>query len=205
MLCPNDNAEMQQVKTESYYCQTVILDQCSKCGGIWFDNFELYMPKQGEADKIELLNVPNLLSSSSIQSGSLLCPRDRTHLLRFNDPFFPKDLVLARCQVCNGFWLNRGEFRKYQQYRQTRQEINKPREMVVEDNKYERDLLKVLQEHKSERTLEALGKLGRFLSIPIDSVTWRPLEPETISDKEKSALDMILTAVSLILRFFIRI
>lgn len=196
---------MQQVKADSYYGQTVILDQCPQCGGIWFDNFELYMPKQGEAEKIELLNMPNLLTSSDIQNGSLLCPRDRTHLLRFNDPFFPKDLVLARCQVCNGLWLNRGEFRKYQQYRQTRQESNKPREIVVEDNEYERDLLKVLQAHESEGSMEALGKLGRFLSIPMDSFTWRPLEPEKLSDKEKSALDMILTAVSLILRFFVRI
>ena len=205
MLCPNENTEMQLVKAESYYGQTVILDQCPKCGGIWFDNLELYMPNPGEADKIELLNVPNLLFPSAIQNRSLFCPRDHTRLFRFHDPFLPKDLVLARCQACNGVWLNRGEFIKYQQYRQTRRALNKPNEIVIEDNQNEQDLLKILQEHKSQDFIEALGKLGRFLSIPTDSVTWRPLEPEKLSEKEKSALDMILTAMSLILRFFIRV
>ena len=205
MLCPNDNAEMRQVKAESHYGQTVILDQCPHCGGIWFDSFELYTPRPGEAEKIELLNVPDLLSSAAIRNGSLLCPRDRIPLIRFSDPFFPKDLILARCEACNGFWLNRGEFTKYQQYRQARQALNKPKEILIEDNPYERDLLKTLQEHKSKDSTEALGKLGRFLSIPMDSVTWRPLEPEKLSDKEKSTIDLILTAMSLILRYFIHL
>jgi Zn-finger nucleic acid-binding protein len=205
MFCPNEKTELQQVKAESCYGQTVILDQCPKCGGIWFDNLELYSPKQGEAEKIELLDVPNLLSTSVIQNNSLLCPRDSTNLVGLNDPFFPKDLVLARCQTCNGFWLNRGEFSKYQQYRQARQALSKPREVLIEDNKIEQDLLKVIQEHKTKDSSEALGKLGRFLSIPVDSVTWQPLEPETLSDKEKSAFNLILTAVSLIFRYFIRI
>ena len=53
MKCPNENAEMQQVKVESHYGQTVILDQCPKCGGIWFDSLELYSVKQGQAEIID--------------------------------------------------------------------------------------------------------------------------------------------------------
>lgn len=203
MICPNEKIEMQQVKTESHYGQTVILDQCSGCGGIWFDSYELYMAKQGQAGKIELLNVDSLQVSSVIENSEIHCPRDRTKLIRFSDPFFPKDLILARCPVCNGFWLNRGEFLKYQQFRQTRQESNKPKEIIIEDNKFERDMIRVFEENKTKDSTELLGKLGSFLSTPVNSVSWQPLEPDKLTDKEKNAFDLIMTALNLILRLFI--
>jgi Zn-finger nucleic acid-binding protein len=205
LICPNEKIEMQQVKAESHYGQTVILDQCPGCGGIWFDSFELYMAKQGQAGKIELLNVDCLQASSLIENSELHCPRDRTTLIRFSDPFLPKDLILARCPACNGFWLNRGEFLKYQQYRQTRQASNKPKEITIEDNKFERDIVRVFEENKTKDSTELLGKLGSFLSMPLNSVNWQPQEREKLSDKEKNALDLIMTALTLILRLFIRI
>jgi Zn-finger nucleic acid-binding protein len=205
VLCPNENTQLQQVKTDSFYGQTVILDQCPDCGGIWFDSCELYMPKQGEANKIELLNLDNLRSSTIVQNDSLLCPRDRTGLIRFIDPFFPKDLILARCQMCNGFWLNRGEFIKYQKYRQNRQARNKPKEIIVEDNKFEHDLIGVFEQNKTQDSMEVLGKVGSFLSIPVDSATWRPQKPEQLSEKERNAFDLIMTTISLIFRLFVRI
>ncbi len=205
MLCPNENREMQPVKAESHYGQTVVLDQCPGCGGIWFDSFELYMAKQGQADKIELLDVDSLQSSSAIQKSDLLCPRDQSKLVHFSDPVFPKDLILARCPVCGGFWLNRGEFTKYQHYRQERQEANKPKEILIEDGKFERDVARVWQENQTKDPTEMLGKLGSFLSTPVDTLSWRPLEPEKLSDKEKTAYSLITTALSLILRFFVRI
>jgi Zn-finger nucleic acid-binding protein len=205
MRCPNDNTEMEQVKAESFYGQTVILDQCPECGGIWFDELELYAPKQGEADRIELLDVPSLTSPSALQSESLVCPRGHNSLIRFVDPFFPKDLILARCQTCNGYWLNRGEFSKYQQFRQVRKNSNKTIEAVIGDSKEKQELLAILQKHDSKDPTRALGELGRFLSTPLDNMTWQPLEPEKLSEKEKNAFNLIMTAISLIFRFFMRV
>lgn len=196
---------MQPVKAESHYGQTVMLDQCPGCGGIWFDSFELYMAKQGQSEKLELIKVDSLKACSVIENLELLCPRDHTKLIRFSDPFFPKDLILARCPVCNGFWLNRGEFLKYQQYRQTRQQMNKPKEIAIEDNKFERDIVRVFEENKTKDPTEMLGKVGNFLSMPVNSVTWQPQEPEKLSDKEKNAFDLVISALALILRLFIRI
>jgi hypothetical protein len=100
-----------------------------------------------------------------MQSNSLLCPRESTSLVRLNDPFSQKILVLARCQTCNGFWLNRVRFARYQQYRQARQALSKPPEVLIEDNKFEQDLLKVIQEYKLEDSSEAFREAGAFLSI----------------------------------------
>ncbi|MFC2032361.1 zf-TFIIB domain-containing protein, partial [Chloroflexota bacterium] len=80
MICPNE-------KIESHYGQTVILDQCAKYGGIWFDRFELYSVKQGQAEKMELLNIDTLRTSSLIENPELLCSRDSVKLVRFSDSF----------------------------------------------------------------------------------------------------------------------
>ncbi len=202
MICPNENIKMQQVKVESHYGQTVMLDQCPKCGGIWFDRLELYSVKQGQAEKIELLNVDTLRTPSLIENYELLCPRDSVKLVHFSDPFFPKDIIIAHCPVCNGFWLNRGEFIKYQNYRQS---LKQPREITAEDEKLRQDVARILAEHKTGDATDVLGKLGRFLSTPMDSMTWRPLEPDRLSEKEKNAIDFIINTLLVILRFFIRI
>jgi Zn-finger nucleic acid-binding protein len=202
MLCPNDNIEMKQVKAESHYGRTVILDQCPGCGGIWFDRLELFKTKQGEADKIDLLDAENLRTAAAIENQELLCPRDRVKLDRFKDPLFPKDIVIARCPVCSGFWLNRGEFTRYQQYRQT---LVRPREVTPEDEKLARDMERIIAEHQTGNTLGTLGQVGKFLSMPVDETTWRPLEPEKLSDKEKNAYDMIIGALLGILRLFAHI
>ena len=202
MICPNENIEMKQIIVESHYGQTVILDQCPECGGIWFDCFELYSVKQGQAENIELLNVDTLRASSLIENHELLCPRDSVKLDHFSDPFFPEDIIVARCPVCNGFWLNRGAFIKYQDYRQS---LKKPREITAEDEKLERDIAHILAEHKTGDATDALGKLGKFLSTPMDSMTWRPVEPERLSEKEKNAIDLLTNSLLGILRFFIRI
>ena len=59
MLCPNDNTEMRQVKILSQYGGPVFVDQCEKCGGIWFDESELFRAGQGEAERIEAVNLAN--------------------------------------------------------------------------------------------------------------------------------------------------
>jgi|WetSurMetagenome_2_1015567.scaffolds.fasta_scaffold422502_1 uncharacterized protein len=205
LTCPNENIEMQKIKTEAHYGQTVIIDQCPGCGGIWFDSFELYMPKQGQAGKIESINVGTLKSISVIENSELLCPRDHNKLIRFQDPFFPKDLILARCSTCNGFWLNRGEFLKYQHFRQTRQESSKPKEILIEDNNLDQDIRRVWEENKTKDSTELIGKMGKFLSMPVDQATWQPMEPDKLSEKERNAYNLVMTALTLILRFFIRI
>ena len=118
MICPNDAVEMHPAKVLSHYGQPIILDQCEKCGGIWFDESELFRAKRGEAEKIELLDAEALRTSSQIETSPLLCPRDRAKLYRFTDKHFPDTIILVRCPTCHGVWLNRGEFTRYQKLRQ---------------------------------------------------------------------------------------
>jgi len=172
MQCPNDNTEMYQVKIEGHYAQPILLEQCKECGGIWFDEMELFSARNGEAEKIELFDSKSLWTPTNIEKQILRCPLDQSELYRFKDQYFPKGIILERCPLCNGIWLNRGDFTRFQQ---ARQELKRPKEKGFEDKKLEEDIKSILSAHHDEATSDTLEKLGTFLSMPIDRATLRPL------------------------------
>jgi len=161
MLCPNDNTEMRQVKIVSHYGGPIFVDQCEECGGIWFDQSELFRAKQGEAEKIEILNTEKLQTPSTIGNSTLFCPRDEGAMHRFTDKYFPKDIVLVRCQLCHGIWLNRGIFTKYQQFRQKLM----PPKKSTQDEKMKTQLK---ASYKNGRLTGTRGRLLEFLSTPLE-------------------------------------
>ncbi len=199
MFCPNDMAEMHQVKIESHYGIPIFLDQCNKCGGIWFDRAELYRAKYGEADKVELLDSQILVTPSVIKNSNLICPRDRHKLIRFTDKYFPQGIIIERCPVCEGVWLNRGEFTKYQK---ARGELQRSRGKNA-DTGLSEEIRKILTEHQPDSNLDTLNRLGRFLSTPMDRLTLQPDETVERTPEEKRALDIVLNVIMTVLSVFI--
>jgi len=53
MLCPNCNKELKGVRGISHYGSTIKLNQCNNCGGIWFDEWELFSLEEKEVNKLE--------------------------------------------------------------------------------------------------------------------------------------------------------
>jgi Zn-finger nucleic acid-binding protein len=203
MLCPNDSTEMHQVKIVGHYGGPIIVDQCEKCGGIWFDESELFRAKQGEAEKIEVLNAGILRTPTTIENSELICPRDEAAMHRFTDRYFPQDIVLVRCPLCHGIWLNRGMFTKYQQFRQ---ELMRSKKISLQDKKLEERVGQLVESYESGRSTETLRGLGEFLSTPIDP-GYTPdfgCTPAVggVADALGSA-GFALTSLLTILRFFI--
>lgn len=156
---------MHQVKIVAHYGQPIIVDQCEKCGGIWFDESELFRAKQGEAEKIEVLNTEILRTPSTIENSNLICPRDQTAMHRFTDKYFPQDIILVRCPSCHGIWLNRGIFTKYQQFRQ---ELMRPKKKSPQDERLEESIAQLIASYESRNSTGTLRRLGEFLSTPIN-------------------------------------
>jgi Zn-finger nucleic acid-binding protein len=156
---------MHPVRIVAHYGQPIIVDQCQICGGIWFDEAELFRAKQGEAARIEMLDADIIRAPSMIEKSELLCPRDRAVMLQFVDRYFPQDIILVYCRLCRGFWLNRGGFTKYQRFRQGL--LQRGQEKSAAD-KRRAEIKKLVQSYESGRTTETLRKLGEFLSTPID-------------------------------------
>jgi Zn-finger nucleic acid-binding protein len=199
MYCPNENTPMHQAAVSSHYGQQVTIDQCGSCGGIWFDAFELYKVRQGEAEKIEQLDATILRAPSHIGRPTLLCPRDQTELTRFDDPHFPKEIILARCPKCQGFWLNRGEFTKYQE---ARQKLMLPKKSTPEDLKLEENVKRMLASHRDGISPDILGKVGKFLSTPVGEHALFPNDSSR-GEPEESAFYSVLGILISILRLFV--
>jgi len=172
MICPNDGTEMHHVKIVAHYGQPIIVDQCQRCGGIWFDEAELFRAKQGEADRIEMLDADIIRAPTMIEESELLCPRDRAVMLQFVDRYFPQDIILVQCPSCRGIWLNRGGFMKYQKFRQGLLQRSQQKSTA---DKRRPEIKKLVQSYESGRTTGTLRKLGEFLSTPIDRGALVPL------------------------------
>jgi len=191
---------MHQVSVPSHYGQQVIIDQCEGCGGIWFDAFELFRVKLGEAQEIESLDPDRLRTPSDIEDPRLLCPRDRTALVLYKDPNFPRELILTRCPKCQGFWLNRGEFTRYQE---TRQKLMLPKEKTLEDQRLGEEVKRILESNRDSNSTETLGKLGAFLSSPAHEHVISPLGSSQDFAEEGKTFDTILNVLIVLLRLFV--
>jgi Zn-finger nucleic acid-binding protein len=188
---------MRQVKIQSHYGQPIILEQCSQCGGIWFDESELFRAKQGESDKIELLDTEILRAPANIEGLARNCPRDKAQLFQFKDRYFPKGIILERCPSCKGIWLNRGDFTKFQQ---ARKEITRPEEKGSEDKRLEEEIEQILAMHQAGDATDTLERLGRFLSTPMDRNTLLPLEADQEQTEAENTANLAVNVLMLVLR-----
>lgn len=201
MKCPNDDAELYQVKIESHYGQPILLEQCKECGGIWFGETELFSARNGEAEKIELFDSKSLWTPTDMERRVLRCPLDESELFRFRDRYFLKGIILERCPSCNGIWLNRGDFTKFQK---ARQQLKRPKEKGSEDKKLEEDIKSILAAHDAEAANNTLEKLGAFLSMPIDRATLRPLGQSGNQLEQGKTGNRIFDVLMLVLMAIIR-
>ena len=191
---------MRQVGVPSHYGQQIIIDQCEACGGLWFDAFELFKVKLGQAQEIEALDSDRLRARSEIDHTSLRCPRDGTALVQYKDPHFPSELILARCPECQGFWLNRGEFTRYQE---TRQNLMLRKEKTPEDRKVGEAVDRFLKSNRKPGSTEALQKLAAYLSSPAQHEVLSPLGSSRGFAEEGKPLDAIVNVLMVLLRLFV--
>lgn len=169
MQCPNCDFEMHQVKTSAHYGTPILLDQCAQCGGVWFDEMELFKVKPSEAEvveknteKIELVDSGKLRELASTRKDTLLCPRDKTALQIFSDPYFPKEIQVENCPHCGGFWFNRGELKKFKAVQAEKIGVSEKK-----GDGFEKQVEKILAADSQKDTYNSMGNLGKYLSKPI--------------------------------------
>jgi len=156
---------MHEVSTRSHYDVPIKLDQCKKCGGVWFDNSELYRTKYGASKILDNIDIEKLRGFSSLEP-KLLCPRDDTPLKIFKDPNFPKNIKVESCSTCAGFWFNYGEFDKFQWWRKKKAVINKKEKTPI-DSKTQQYIDALMSAHSNKEKYESFGKLSKFLTTPV--------------------------------------
>lgn len=111
--CPQCFLVMQTVSTRARSGYCLLLDQCGRCGGIWFDRWELYPLAAEEAARLDPVDTGKLHEPTPAPATPGRCPRCTAALRPFRDPTLPSDARIERCTVCEGMWLNRGELARW--------------------------------------------------------------------------------------------
>ncbi len=179
LTCPNCNGHLKDVFAEANYGRVLLLDQCKTCGGIWFDQWELYHLKEAEARRLDVINEGSLLSSNLHPQGSNLCPHCKIKLDQFNDPMLPRDSQIMRCKCCAGLWLNRGEIAKYGNHK----------EAILSNLK--RTVTTYVPVAEGEDRIEAVKRLGNAMNLkpaPEESPKHELIDDEEELKKEIAAI-----------------
>ena len=108
--CPDCRVQMREVSARARTGYLLALDQCGGCGGLWFDRWELFPLHHEEVVDLDTVDL-TMLDRSVGNHASGDCPRCEVGLRDFRDSNLPSDARVARCHVCEGMWLQRGQLR----------------------------------------------------------------------------------------------
>ncbi len=109
MDCPRCSSATEPIDVKS-----VKVDRCISCGGTWYDAGELRLLKdtEGHGDyrwiDMKLWRVREEFRPDT-QEG-LSCPKDGETMTTVL--YGASDIQIDICAVCNGIWLDKGEYRK---------------------------------------------------------------------------------------------
>lgn len=190
LVCPNCGSNLKDTYAEANYGRVLLLDQCKVCGGVWFDQWELYLLREADARRLDIINENAFLSSNPHPGGEGLCPICRLKLEPFRDPSFPKDSQIMRCSCCNGLWLNRGELSKYGNHK----------ELFLSNQK--RTAPTYLPLTEGEDRIEAAKRLGN--AINLKPAAEEPQEYNIMDDEEELKKDVAAIVLQILIRLIFR-
>jgi len=109
--CPNDKEKLKKALFHD-----VEIDYCQKCLGIWFDQDELRMAKDDKDKDLNWLDVDLWRDKSKFKAAKIekYCPVCRAGLCEIS--YDNSKVKVGFCKMCNGIWLDRGEFKQIINY-----------------------------------------------------------------------------------------
>ena len=108
MNCPKCDALMEQVTYES-----IEVDRCTQCKGIWFDMLEAeHLKKMSGSEAIDIGEPA--MAKQMIELEHVTCPVCRAEMLRMVDAQQPH-IWYESCPVCYGIFFDAGEFKDYKE------------------------------------------------------------------------------------------
>ncbi len=111
MTCPICKTELKKVV---FY--GVEVDYCPNCLGLWFERDELRQAKDEKDENLNWLDIDLWKEEAKfkISPGKKLCPHCQVPLYEVN--YSDSKVKVDLCNLCEGIWLDRGEFKKIINY-----------------------------------------------------------------------------------------
>lgn len=105
LVCPKCRGVMERVRE-----QTIEVDRCVRCGGLWLDALEKerLLDLEGAARRVDHGRTP--AADRHNQTTRIGCPRDHSAMIHMVDLEQPH-VGFESCTVCGGAFLDAGELR----------------------------------------------------------------------------------------------
>jgi Zn-dependent protease with chaperone function/Zn-finger nucleic acid-binding protein len=116
--CPDCGRPLESRRLESHYGAPIVVDRCAACGGIWFDDLELYVA--GARDLIEAAAGD---PTPRPHEGPIDCPRCGVALQRLPPLGMPADVSIWECPACRGAWVRPPDLAGFGAFRQRREAL----------------------------------------------------------------------------------
>ena len=110
--CPKcDNEELKEVPFEG-----VKVDSCSSCKGYWFERDEMRKAKDEKEETMNWMDVDLWENEEKfkITKDKFICPDCGLPLYEVN--YGDSNIKVDVCNMCEGMWLDKGEFKKVMNY-----------------------------------------------------------------------------------------
>ena len=116
MKCPDCQNDLQPID-----CKGVIIDECLKCKGKWFDSDELRRAKDCADESLRWLNFDPFSKEAEKLSVALEgknCPKcsNKMESLKYMD----STVIIDKCLQCKGVWLDPKELMRVIRYLENR-------------------------------------------------------------------------------------
>ncbi len=89
------------------------VDRCADCGGVWFDQQEVYAKIKRSVQFYEVFKK----AYQKAEKTDLLCPRDSEPMIQATVEDI--SLPFEACEKCGGMWFDKGEVDKVNKYLET--------------------------------------------------------------------------------------
>ena len=111
MPCPTCKEELEKA-----IFFNVEVDYCPKCLGLWFQHDELSGAKDEKDKDLNWLDIDLWKQETKfrISPGKKLCPSCSMPFYEVN--YGDSEIRIDLCNLCQGIWLDRGEFKKVIDY-----------------------------------------------------------------------------------------
>lgn len=161
MKCPLCRVDMKELNISG-----VLIDECTECHGLWFDNLELARldeTYEGDGEALErLLSYPRAYDKNR---GAISCPRCSMKM-HSRCYYYKSDITIDECFGCGGVWLDAGELAAVRSNFKDQQERDAIFEQMLASNADYQAMLKAQSETQQKTTaLRQKGLLKNLVNI----------------------------------------